>query len=229
MEIEQVWQYGKELGQDFFSPFICNVEYYGEGHYLVHSGGIGWDHGWASEQLGAFIKLGDEGYDINSKTVELKDDVVMYYLEVDGNFYRAEKLTPYHDGDNAPFGDGKLLGQLEVTPDFGTIPDLEETSEVVDAWNQIRIEEDEDRLVFHGRFQRGQLAMVIMDNGSEKKGYFINTAAVSYLAMCSGAFLEDDDRVIKMNISKSSLPAGKCEVKVLVEDRIFQTGVVICN
>ena len=71
--------------------------------------------------------------------------------------------------------------------------------------------------------------MVIMDNGSEKKGYFINTAAVNYLAMCSGAFLEDDDRVIKMNISKSSLPAGKCEVKVLVEDRIFQTGVVICN
>ena len=47
--------------------------------------------------------------------------------------------------------------------------------------------------------------------------------------MCSGAYLEDDDRVIKMNISKSSLPAGKCEVKVLVEDKIFQTGVVICN
>jgi len=229
MEIEQVWQYGKELGQDFFSPYICNVEYYGEGHYLVHSGGIGWDHGWASEKLGAYIKLDDEGYDINSKTVELKDDVVMYYLEVDGNFYRAEKLSPYHDGDNAPFGDGKLLGHLEVTPDFGTIPELEETSEAVDAWNQIRIEEDEDRLVFHGRFQRGQLAMVIMDNGSEKKGYFINTAAVNYLAMCSGAYLEDDDRVIKMNISKSSLPAGKCEVKVLVEDRIFQTGVVICN
>ncbi|MBQ2476596.1 MAG: aryl-sulfate sulfotransferase, partial [Desulfovibrio sp.] len=33
MEIEQVWQYGKELGQDLFSPYISNVEYYGEGHY----------------------------------------------------------------------------------------------------------------------------------------------------------------------------------------------------
>ena len=41
MEIEQVWQYGKERGPEFFSPYICNVEYYEDGHYMVHSGGIG--------------------------------------------------------------------------------------------------------------------------------------------------------------------------------------------
>ena len=41
MEIEQVWQYGKERGSEFFSCYISNVEYYGEGHYLVHSGGTG--------------------------------------------------------------------------------------------------------------------------------------------------------------------------------------------
>ena len=29
----------------------------------------------------------------------------MYSMEVDGNFYRAEKLFPYHDGDNAAFGE----------------------------------------------------------------------------------------------------------------------------
>ena len=27
MEVEQIWQYGKERGADFFSPYICNVEY----------------------------------------------------------------------------------------------------------------------------------------------------------------------------------------------------------
>ena len=43
--IEQVWQYGKERGADFFSPYICNVEYYDEGRYMVHSGGIAYKDG----------------------------------------------------------------------------------------------------------------------------------------------------------------------------------------
>ena len=41
MTIRQVWQFGKERGKDFFSTYISNVEYYGEGHYMVHSGGAG--------------------------------------------------------------------------------------------------------------------------------------------------------------------------------------------
>ena len=35
MEIKQIWQYGKERGAEFFSPYICNVEYYDEGHYMA--------------------------------------------------------------------------------------------------------------------------------------------------------------------------------------------------
>lgn len=32
-----------ERGAEFFSPHICNVKYYNEGHYLVHSGGVAYD------------------------------------------------------------------------------------------------------------------------------------------------------------------------------------------
>ena len=45
MTIKQVWQYGKERGAEFFSPYICNVEYYGDDHYMVHSGGIAYIDG----------------------------------------------------------------------------------------------------------------------------------------------------------------------------------------
>ena len=44
--------------------------------------------------------------------------------------------------------------------------------------------------------------------------------------MCSGAYLEEDDRVIKQNISKEGL-SGKYEIKVLVEDTKYQTGVTL--
>ena len=113
-----------------------------------------------------------------------------------------------------------------MTPTFDTIPDVPESNEVIDSWHQVNIEEDEDRIVFHGRFARGSLVMVLLEGEKETRGYFINTAASYHLAMCSGAYLEDDDRVIKQNISKEGL-SGKYEIKVLVEDTKYQTGVSI--
>ena len=41
MTIRQKWQYGKERGEEVFSPNISNIDYYGEGHYLVHFGSNG--------------------------------------------------------------------------------------------------------------------------------------------------------------------------------------------
>ena len=91
MTIEQVWQYGKDRGAEFFSPYICNVEYYNEGHYLVHSGGIAYDKdGIPSEALGPFaIQTG--GYQ-QAITVEVVNNTKMYELKTNSNFYRAEKM-----------------------------------------------------------------------------------------------------------------------------------------
>lgn len=223
MEIEQVWQYGKERGQEFFSPYICNVEYYEDGHYMVHSGGIGVENGYASKSLGAFLDPKDPSVELRSVTIEEKDGVVLYELDVEGNFYRAEKLHPYHDGDNAGFGEGRLLGELDVTPTFDTIPDVEEVQELPDSFHEILVEEDEDRIVFHGKFEHGSLAMIVLE-GKEQHGYFLNTAASWHLAMCSGAFLETDDRNLKLNISKNGL-AGRYDIKVIINDKKYQTGV----
>jgi arylsulfate sulfotransferase len=226
MEIEQVWQYGKERGQEFFSPYICNVEYYADGHYLIHSGGIGFKDGWADDGLGAFLDPKDPAVELRSVTVEEKDGVVLYELETQGNFYRAEKLPIYHDKDNVRFGAGQLLGQLDVTPEFDTVPDAQEVNEQPDAWHNVVIEEDEDRMVFHGRFERGTLAMICLEGDADSHHYFLNTSAVVHLAMCSGAFLEDDDRELKLNISKQGLK-GKYQIKLIINDKKFDTGVSI--
>ena len=226
MEIEQVWQYGKELGEEFFSPYIGNVEYYEEGHYMIHSGGIGFKDGFAFDGLGAFLDPKDPSAEQRSVTVEQRDGVVLYEMIIKGNFYRAEKLTLYHDGDNLTLGPGKLLGKLDVTPEFDTLPDFEETNEQPDAWHNITIEEDEDRIVFRGKFEPGTLVMLCLEGEERNHNYFVNTAAVSYLAMCSGVFKEDDDRDIKMNISKEGLK-GKMEIKVIIHDKKYETGVVI--
>ena len=40
MTIEQIWEYGKSRGSEFYSPYISDVDYITEDHYIVHSGGI---------------------------------------------------------------------------------------------------------------------------------------------------------------------------------------------
>ena len=40
MTIEQVWEYGKERGSSFYSPYISDVDYINKDHYIVHSGVI---------------------------------------------------------------------------------------------------------------------------------------------------------------------------------------------
>ncbi|SKA84392.1 aryl-sulfate sulfotransferase [Desulfobaculum bizertense] len=226
MEIEQVWQYGKERGQEFFSPYISNVEYYADGHYMIHSGGIGFENGYSADGLGAFLDKTSPAVELRSVTVEEKDGVVLYELETEGNFYRAEKLPIYHDGENVSFGPGQLLGKLDVTPTFDTDPEVEETEEQPDAWHNITIEEDEDRVVFHGKFERGTLVMLCLEGAERNYNYFVNTAAVRHLAMCSGAFLEDDDRDVKLNISKEGLK-GRLQIKILINDRKYNLGVSV--
>ena len=225
MEIEQVWQFGKEWGQDFFSPYICNVEYYNEGHYLIHSGGMGYVNGVASDMIPAFLEPTDPANYLCSKTVEEKDGVVRYFLEAEGNFYRAERLSPYHDKKNLVLGDGKLIGDLDVTPTFDTIPDVEEVMQVTPIENQIVVSEEEDKMVVTGTFERGTMVLYVLE-GKDKHAYFINTAAVNHLAMCSGAFLEKDERTIKHSISKRGL-SGKYELKVIIDEKKYQTGVSI--
>ncbi len=227
MEIEQVWQFGKEWGQDFFSPYICNVEYYADGHYLVHSGGIGSIDGYASDALPAFLDKADPHNEISSKTIEEKDGVLRYYLQVTGNFYRAERLSLYHDGENLPVGAGVILGELDVTPTFDTIPDVEELMEVVPMDIELNIAEEIDKVVLTATFERGSMVMYVLEGSKgDTHGYYINTAAVRFLAMCSGAFLEKKAETQKFNISKLGL-SGKYDIKVIINDKKYQTGISI--
>ena len=78
-----------------------------------------------------------------------------------------------------------------------------------------------------GRFEKGTLAMLCLEKEGESHNYFLNTSATWHLAMCSGAFLEKDERDIKIHISKLGLH-GVFKVKLIVNDKKYQTGVSIC-
>lgn len=225
MEIEQIWQYGKERGAEFFSTYICNVEYYGEGHYMVHSGGTGFKNGVAMNRPATqAVTEGEDKITLNSITVELKDDKVMYEMQIPANYYRAEKLPLYCGEDVLSFGKGQLLGTLGVTEEFETIPDVAAGGMVPDQY-KIKLGQEVDRLVMKGRFEKGQLAMILLE-GADTHAYFVPTTKRPFLAMCVGTFLESDDRAVEFPISFENL-SGKFKVSLIIDDAKYDTGVEV--
>lgn len=225
MEIEQVWQYGKERGQHFYSQYICNVEYYKEGHYMVHSGGIQYYGEDASEKFAALMQ-DDPNVRVRSITVELLDDKNMLELEVDGNFYRAEKLHLYHDGDNVMLGEGVQLGEMGVTKEFDTLIPMEPCGEELPHIYEANIEEESDRFTFNAIFESGQLVMLMLEKEGEEHGYFISTAKNIFAALCCGTFIEKDARKVRCSVNKAGLK-GTYDVRVIVDDKKYETGIKI--
>ena len=76
MTIEQVFEYGKEKGSSFYSPYISDVDYLDKNHYIIHSGGIVYVDGKNSNQPAGFSK----GAKLVSDTVELLNNEVIFEI-----------------------------------------------------------------------------------------------------------------------------------------------------
>ncbi len=227
MEIEQVWQYGKERGAEFFSTYICNCEYYGEGHYLVHSGGIGKLNGKYLNRPGASLtqEIEDGTAELISITVEIKDDVKMYEMQLPANYYRAEKMHLYDEADVITFGKGERLGTLGEAEEFLTDVPAEDAGMVPDSY-KVRIAKEADRLVFKATFEKGTLVMLHLEGEEKSYQYFVPTTKRPFLAMCVGTFLEHDDRAVEFPVPTDAMK-GSYKVMVTIEDKKYDTGVVL--
>ena len=233
MEIEQIWQYGKERGADFFSPYICNVEYYNEGHYMVHSGGIGYEDGKPCEGMAVMLSMnpGEHVYTFNSITCELVNDEVVMELHVPANCYRAEKLPLYYAGETIELGKGQYLGGLIQTKATKMKVKAEETGALMPEAMKAKIVEEDDRILVNALYEENSIAQVLLVKGEEIVRYAVNTAPMNFLAMCVGTFQKADSREVDTFINKTGL-SGEYQVKVLVQEgedayKIYETGVTV--
>ncbi len=233
MEIEQVWQYGKERGADFFSPYICNVEYYNEGHYMVHSGGIGYEDGKPCEGMAVqrAMNPGDHVITFNSITCELVNDEVVMELHIPANLYRAEKLPLYYAGETIELGKGVIKGGLIETQTTKMKVKAEETGALLPEDFKAKIVEEADRVLVNGFFEENSIAQVLLVQGEEVIRYAVDTVPKNFQAMCVGTFQKADTREVDTFINKTGL-SGEYQIKVLAQEgedtyKIYETGVTI--
>lgn len=223
MTIEQIWEYGKERGSEFYSPYISDVDYLEKNHYIVHSGGIVYIDGKNSNQpagLGGADKL-------VSDTVELLNDEIIFEIKLPTNNYRVEKM-PLYGKDDFKLEKAKSKGTLGKTKvdktRFGFLP---KAKKIDKNYNQhkISIKNEEDRLEVKGQFTRGTDFRVILYQNGKIKEYNVPISKKPYTAMCVDIFTEEENRkgiTVTKYINKENL-SGKYSIFIQINDTIYKT------
>ena len=188
--IHQVWQYGKERGSEFYSPYISDVDYLNDRHYLIHSGGISkTEDGKPNNEPAGLQKAGS----MNSITTEVKDDEVIFEIQLPGNFYRAEKMSLYAN-NVFKTGKGTTLGSMGETKASGKQTLCLINKSINDTYksHDIKIVKEKDRLAVTGTFKKSDKVEIILDNTFNKKVYDMIISKKPYTAMCVDIFNEEE-------------------------------------
>ena len=225
MTIEQVFEYGKERGSEFYSPYISDVDYLDSEHYIIHSGGIVYVDGKNSNQ-----PAGISGADrLESDTVEYKDGEVIFEIVLPTNNYRVEKMSLYPENESFKLSKAERVGSLgetEVTNSkLGFVLNSKDFKDIEEEHN-ISITKEVDRLVFTGKFKRDTDVNVILYKNGIKNAYNVPISKKPYTALCVDIFTEEETKEgisVTKYINEEGL-SGKYSIYVEVDGTIYNSN-----
>ena len=224
MTIEQVWEYGKERGSDYYSPYISDVDYIAKNHYIVHSGGISYKDG---EVLNVPAGIGGAD-ELKSITTELLNDDVIFEITLPTNNYRVEKMSLYYENEEYEFGNAKRLGSLGKTEYTNSFKPLLFAKDINENY-EIELTKEVDRLVISGRFLKGTIVNVILYNNFNSKQYDLIVSKRPYTALCVDILSdEENENGIKVTkyINNEGLK-GKYAIYLEIDGTLYKTNNVV--
>ncbi len=222
MTIEQVWQYGKERGGSYYSPYISDVDYIDADHYIVHSGGISYKDGVVQNQ-----PAGLAGSDtLKSITTELLNDEIIFEIELPTNNYRVEKM-PLYSGSYEIKG-AKVLGSLGKTEVDKSLSLIFNAKEIDDEYksHNITFTKEYDRLVVNGTFERGTNVEIILYQNLVAYKYNWRISTRPYTAMCVDIFNErETTNGLNTNkyINDEGLK-GRYNIFIKIDGKLYKTN-----
>ena len=224
MTIEQIWEYGKERGSDFYSPYISNVLYLEENHFVVHSGGIVKINGIPSNYPAG---LSNGEVSLKSDTVELLNNEVIYELVLPTNNYRVRKMEMYSNSEYKQ-GVGVRLGSVSKTEESNKHTIIVKSKDIDNNYNKhnITFDKEVNRLVFSGTFLKDDKVKIILDKFLGKKEYDVIVRKRPYTAMCVDIFTKEEEKdgiKVTKYINNTGLK-GKYLIYVSINGTIYKTN-----
>lgn len=223
MTIKQIFEYGKERGSKFYSPYISDVDYLNKNHYLIHSGGIVYVNG-KNSNYPAGLTQGDLA--LNSDTVELKNNQVIFELKLPTNTYRVEKMNPYRNDKYQKQTAQRLgtLGQTKKKLKYGFILNSSKIDENYKK-HDIKLTKEEDRLVLNGTFKKSDKVEILLYNKMKINTYKVPISKRAYTALCVD-ILTKEEKKNGINITKyinSTGLKGKYSLYIKINNKTYNT------
>ena len=224
MTIEQVFEYGKEKGSSFYSPYISDVDYLDKNHYIIHSGGIVYVDGKNSNQPAGFSK----GAKLVSDTVELLNNEVIFEIILPTNNYRVEKMSLYSESENFNLVKANRLGSLgktDVTKNkVGPIINSKKIDDEYSKYN-IELSKEVDRLVVTGTFQKSDKVNIILYQNLISNYYYTRISKKPYTALCVDLNTEEDSNGLRITkyINQEGLK-GKYSIYLEINGNLYNTN-----
>ena len=224
MTIEQVFEYGKEKGSSFYSPYISDVDYLDKNHYIIHSGGIVYVDGKNSNQPAGFSK----GAKLVSDTVELLNNEVIFEIILPTNNYRVEKMSLYSESENFTLGKANRLGSLGKTDitkkKVGPIINSKKIDDEYSKYN-IELSKEVDRLVVTGTFQKSDKVNIILYQNLISNYYYTRISKKPYTALCVDLNTEEDSNGLRITkyINQEGLK-GKYSIYLEINGNLYNTN-----
>lgn len=221
MTIETVWEYGKDRGSDYYSPYISDVDYLYDNHYIIHSGGHNVVDGKVSNNPAGFANVDS----LNSITTELLDDEIIFEIQLPTNNYRVEKMSLYSRDIYSPYI-GKNVGNMGITESSSKrqlILFPKKADDIIEKYD-ISFTKEADRLVFKGTFEKEDKVSIILNRLSSQKTYDLIISKKPYAAMCVDLFNEDS-KSDKITVTKYINDLGlkdRYEIYLKINGKIYK-------
>lgn len=227
MTIQQIWQYGKERGAEYYSPYISEADYLGENHFLVHSGGVNYKDGKPTNKPASIAGANQ----LKSYTTEVLDGQVIFELVNDQNNYRAEKMPIYSKFDQSlELDKAKHLGRPMKSQVRSNIPiDKAKKADKEYQGYDIKLTREYDRLVMSGEFDKKDIVRLALVNEEKQLTYDMPVEKRGdSAAMCIDIMNYDHEKSGETkrvtNYVNSNDLSGKYRIYISVGDTIYDTA-----
>ena len=144
------------------------------------------------------------------------------------NNYRAEKLSLY-SGNSYYLSEATLLGNMGETKTDKNISILF-NKDIDEKYleKEIKIYKEFDRLVFKGKFDKGDEVSIILNGVFNNKTYNVRISNKPYTAMCVDVFNENNQKGIVVNKYINDIGMqGKYYIYIKINDTIYDSNLYV--
>lgn len=223
--VSEVWQYGKELGNNFYSTYMGNISIYGENHYGIHSGGRARVHGKSIDMPGVFRKDFDDETELSSINIEWYLDKEIGRIIVNTNTYQSQWINIQDDRDFHQWIQGKIIGKYASSEEVSIELPMEPAGFVPDRYN-LSFEYDGERLCLSADFVAAEMVLLILEGEKENHTFFIQSTRRPFYTMCPVTWRPGKSRPVEWPIVINNF--SDCyRLKLLVNENLYSTGITL--